>query len=95
MMKNDIAPLLADLIWPYLEQKFSLSVNGVKVKQSEETTHPSNWITKKEAMGLLNVKPTTLYNLCKKGMIKFSHPSPRVKLYNRESISKHIEAQSL
>ena len=87
----DIAPMLVELLWPYLEPLIRRTNSGLETKANEA----SDWITKSEAMKLLNVKLSTLNTLCREETIRVSYPSPRVKLYSRTSILNHMEKQSV
>ena len=53
------------------------------------------WITAEEALKLLNLDSmTSLSALRNNGKIRFSNPTPRTFLYDKESILAHIESQS-
>ena len=49
------------------------------------------WIFEEEAMRMLGVKKTTLWDLRTKGKIRFSQPSKKLIFYDRESIEAYIE----
>jgi hypothetical protein len=50
------------------------------------------WIESEEAMRLLGIKSTTtLQKYRDEGMIRFSQPSKKVILYDRDSINKFLE----
>lgn len=49
------------------------------------------WILEKEAMDMLGVKKTTMYELRVSGQIRFSQPRKKIILYDRESILQYIE----
>ena len=49
------------------------------------------WIFEEEAMRMLGVKKTTLWDLRTKGKIRFSQPSKKRIFYDRESIEAYIE----
>lgn len=49
------------------------------------------WITEKEAMNLLGVKRTTLYNFTTGGKITYSTITGRNRLFSRRSIMRFIE----
>ena len=85
---TNIATLLADLLWPHLEPRLIEALKGKP--QTTVTENLSDWVSKSEAMQLLNVKRTTLYTLCKTGAIKYSYSSARVKLFSRNSILAHL-----
>lgn len=91
------APLnqFADSLWQLLEPKvMSVYANAIS-KFAKTVTQKSDWLTKAEAIQLLNVGGTTLHHLCKKGVIKCSYPSPRTKLYSRKSIEEHLASRSI
>lgn len=58
----------------------------------EKDSKPSKWISDKEAMELLNISSTTtLQKYRDEGSIRFSQPSRKVILYDRDSILDFIE----
>ena len=56
------------------------------------TEEKPKWIKETEAMGLLGIKSkTTLWKLRCEGKIRYSQPTKKVILYDRESIIDYIE----
>ncbi len=54
---------------------------------------PDKWISDKEAMRMLRISSTTtLQKYRDQGMIRFSQPSRKIILYDRNSILEFIEA---
>ena len=50
------------------------------------------WIVEPEAMKLLGIKSkTTLWKLRSEGAIRYSQPSKKVILYDRQSIDRYLE----
>jgi len=66
-----------------------------KVMDYVEEKRPAEqdkWIPDSEAMRLLKVKsPTTLQKYRDEGLIRFSQPSKKVILYDRDSIMDYLE----
>lgn len=52
------------------------------------------WIFEDEAMEILGIKKTTLYELRSQGKIRYSQPRKKILLYCRESIIEFIEANA-
>lgn len=53
---------------------------------------PKKWISDLDAMSMLNIKSTTtLQNLRDNGSIRFSQPSKKIILYDRDSINGFLE----
>lgn len=56
---------------------------------------PDKWIDGKEAMRMLNIKGlSTLQNLRDEGKIRFSKPSKKIIMYDRDSINEYLEQHS-
>ena len=54
------------------------------------------WISSEDAMTLLNIKSkTTLQSLRDTGKITFTQPRQRIILYDRESILKYLEVNTV
>ena len=53
------------------------------------------WIDGNDAMKMLNIKaPSTLQNLRDEGKIRFTQPSRKIILYDRDSINDYLEAHA-
>ena len=62
-----------------------------RLEQKLEATQ-DKWISDKEAMSMLRISSTTtLQKYRDQGLIRFSQPSRKVILYDRDSILKFIE----
>ncbi len=60
-----------------------------------QTSPPEKWINDEEAMKLLHISSrTTLQKYRDAGHIRYSQPSRKVILYDRESILSYIEEQA-
>lgn len=67
-------------------------VNRIK---DENNITEDKWVPGEEAMRLLNISSkTTLQKLRDEGKIRFSQPSKKVILYDRDSIMEYIESHS-
>jgi len=56
----------------------------------------TRWINREEVMKILNIKATsTLQKLRDEGKIRFSRPSKKIILYDRDSIMKYIERYAI
>jgi hypothetical protein len=65
-----------------------------RIKEENGVTE-DKWVTSDEAMRLLNIKSkTTLQKLRDEGRIKFSQPSKKIILYDRDSINEYLEDHS-
>jgi hypothetical protein len=61
-----------------------------RLKQAE--TKEPKWITADEAMQLLGVKSkTTLQNYRDEGKIRYTQPTPKIILYDRQSIYTFLD----
>ncbi len=49
------------------------------------------WISEEEALDILNIRKTRLWELRKNGDIRYSQPSRKIILYDRESLMEYIE----
>lgn len=53
------------------------------------------WINDEEAMRLLNIRAkSTMQNLRDEGKIRFSQPSRKIILYDRDSLMEYLEINS-
>ena len=60
--------------------------------ESTQTPAPLRWINEKEAMELLSISSrTTLQKYRDEGRIRFTQPSKKVILYDRESILAFLD----
>lgn len=67
-------------------------VNRIK---DEHGVTEDKWINGDETMRLLNIKSkTTLQKLRDSGSIRFTQPSKKVILYDRDSIQEYLEEHS-
>lgn len=56
-----------------------------------EQRNPTKWISSEEVMEILNIKSrTTLQKMRNHGEIRFSQPSKKVILYDRDSLDDYI-----
>lgn len=61
-------------------------IDRVQPKQKEK------WILEQEALSMLGLKSkTTLWEMRTKGEIRYSQPSKKIILYDRESIESYLE----
>ena len=73
------------------EAFYKLVEQVVAKLRPQENTLPK-WIDEKEAKLLLNVKSkTTIQKLRDEGKVRFSQPSKKMILYDRDSIMEYIE----
>lgn len=75
------------------ESAFYELVDQVVQKLKEKhNIKKDKWVSDEEAMQLLKIKSkTTLQKLRDEGKIRFSHPQPRIILYDTESINQYLE----
>ncbi len=60
--------------------------------QEKEPIVAEKWVSKEECMQLLKISsPTTLQKLRDEGKIRFTHPKPKLILYDRDSINAYLE----
>ncbi|HCS21288.1 MAG TPA: DNA-binding protein [Bacteroidetes bacterium] len=52
------------------------------------------WVDGEEAMKILNIGKTTLQNLRNSGSIRYSQPSRKVILYERNSLYEYLESHA-
>lgn len=63
-----------------------------EVKHQFGAQHRDKWIDGDEAMSMLRIKSkTTLQKLRDEGKIRYSHPEPKIILYDSDSIEAYIE----
>lgn len=78
-------------------EAFYALVEEVVDRLQEETTgkQPDQWISDEEAMQMLRISSrTTLQKLRDEGAIRFSQPSKKLILYDRNSILAYLEAHA-
>lgn len=75
---------------------FYALVEEVVHRVKEKTSAPHDkWIDDEEAMRLLRISSkTTLQKLRDEGLIRFSQPSRKLILYDRDSILAYLETHS-
>ncbi len=74
------------------EAFFKLVEEVIERLSPAQKTVQQKWVDGDAAMQLLNIKSkTTLQQLRDEGKIRFSQTSPRVILYDRQSIDEYIE----
>ena len=73
-------------------QAFHQLVDQVVERVSGQTKKPDKWIDDKEAMQILRISSTTtLQKYRDEGRIRYSQPSRKVILYDRESILAFLD----
>lgn len=64
------------------------------IKEKHSIQHDT-WVTCEEAMRLLNISSkTTLQQIRDNGKIRFTHPTHKILLYDRQSILDYLEAHA-
>lgn len=65
-----------------------------RMKEQQKIQH-DKWISDEEAMKMLRINSkTTLQKLRDEGNIRFSHPTRKLILYDRDSILEYLEAHA-
>lgn len=73
-------------------EAFHTLVDRVVARLEENQAKPDKWISDEEAMQLLRIKSTTtLQKYRDEGRIRYSQPSRKVILYDRESVLAFLE----
>lgn len=62
-----------------------------RLKIQHQEPKEDKWISDVEAMRLLDIKRTTLQTYRDEGKIRFSQPSRKVILYDRDSINQFLD----
>jgi hypothetical protein len=71
---------------------FHSLIDQVLERVSSQSKQPDKWINDKEAMQMLRISSTTtLQKYRDQGSIRFSQPSRKVILYDRDSILKFLD----
>ena len=73
------------------EAFFALVERVVDRLESGRSSPPDKWIDPKEAMAKLNCKISKLQTLRDEGKIRFSKPSKKIILYDRDSIDEYLD----
>lgn len=74
------------------EALYVLIEQVVKRLTDGEEAVPDKWVSKEEAMRLLNIKSTTtLQKLRDEGKIRYTQPQKRIILYDRDSIDAYLD----
>lgn len=74
------------------EAFYSLIEEVVGRLQSKQDVSYDKWIDDKEAMSLLRISSkTTLQKLRDEGLIRYSQPSRKLILYDRDSIMEYLD----
>ena len=77
------------------EAFYALVDEVVELLKGEEGIVGDPWVNKTAAMAILGIKSsTTLQKLRDEGKIRFTAPSPRKFLYERESIMRYLEEKA-
>lgn len=77
-LESEALFLLIDQLFEHIQEKYGAV--------------PDKWIDDKEAMRILKIKArSTLQKLRDEGHIKFSQPSKKLILYDRDSIDAYLE----
>ena len=80
-MQPNIITIETEAFWKLVEQ----------VLTKIEPKQPDKWISKEEALRLLQIKDTSLWKLRTEGRIRYTQPSRKVLLYDRDSIMQYLE----
>ena len=74
---------------------YALVEKVVSRLQDQQSTPSEKWIDDEEAMGMLHISSkTTLQKYRDEGLIRYSQPSRKVILYDRNSILEFIESKA-
>jgi hypothetical protein len=74
------------------EESFFALIDRVTAHLNEKSEQNWKWINEAEAMRLLDIKSkTTLQNLRDLDLIRYTQPSKKVILYDRDSINTYFE----
>lgn len=74
------------------EAFFALVEQVVERLGAKGESVPDKWVDGEEAMRMLNIKASsTLQGLRDEGKIRFSKPSKKIILYDRDSINEYLE----
>jgi len=66
-----------------------------RIKANETTVNEKKWISPEEALKMLNVTHNaTLQRLRDEGKIRFSQPSKKIILYDKDSITAYLDKNS-
>ena len=73
-------------------QAFHTLIDKVVARLADSQGKPDKWISDEEAMQMLRITSrTTLQKFRDEGKIRFSQPSRKIILYDRDSIHKFLE----
>lgn len=63
--------------------------------KEEQNINDDKWVPREEAMQLLGIKSkTTLQKLRDEGKVRFTQPTKKLILYDRDSIIEYLESHS-
>ena len=87
-----ICDAVVEVVCLQSEALYALIEEVVRRMQEKHSVRPDRWIDDVEAMRLLGIKAkSTLQKWRDEGKIRFSQPSRKVILYDRESIEEFLQ----